>query len=139
MDEPPPIAGISHLSLSVRDLERSLAFYRDVLGLTVFVEPFDGQVFEGREVLLAAGRIVVGLQAHDANDANDFDPRRTGLDHLAFHLKSYEDLVTWAHRLTELGIDHSEIKTGGVFGHMIELRDPDGIQLELYTTKAPQS
>lgn len=130
--EPSPIAGISHVSLSVRDLDASLAFYRDGLGLATLTEPFEGVVFEGREAMLLAGRIALCLQEHAANQGEDFDPTRTGLDHLAFHLRSVEELERWDQRLTELGIDHSPVKPAGRFGSMIELRDPDGVQLELF-------
>ena len=127
------IKGITHLSLSVGDLDRSLDFYTRVLGLSVLAPPFDGEVFDGRQVLLVAGRIGIALQAHAANEGESFSPTRTGLDHLAFMVESVEELEAWAHRLDEEEIEHSEIKPAGAFGQMIELRDPDGIQLELHT------
>ena len=136
MAEPPAeIKGLSHISLSVADLDRSLSFYRDVLGLEVFVEPFDGTAFDGREALLLAGRVVVNLQAHAANDGSRFDPTRTGLDHLAFHVSNRAALEAWAARLDAYGIGHSEVKEGGGLGWMIEFRDPDGVQLEVFTTR----
>jgi len=131
----PAIKGVSHVSLSVSDLEQSLAFYRDVLGLAVLVEPFDGLVFEGREAMLLAGRIVLNLQAHAANDGSHFDPRRTGLDHLAFHVSDQVALTAFADRLNERGVEHSEVKRVPGYGWMIELCDPDGIQIELFTTR----
>jgi glyoxylase I family protein len=125
------IRGISHLSLSVRDLDASLDFYRRVLDLPVLSEPFVGSAFQGREALLLAGRVAVCLQEHAANDGAGFDPARTGLDHLAFHLPSLEALETWIRRLDDLGVDHSEPKRV-MFGTMIDFRDPDGIQVELF-------
>jgi glyoxylase I family protein len=129
---PEPVAGLSHVSLSVRDLDISLEFYRDVLGLEMFVEPFEGTAFHGREAMLRAGRIVLCLQAHRANDGSTFDPTRTGLDHLAFHLSTRDHLERWAQHLSELDIPHSPVKPAGRFGFMIELRDPDGTQIELF-------
>jgi glyoxylase I family protein len=73
------------------------------------------------------------LQEHGANDGESFDPTRTGLDHFAFFVGSIAGLETWGARLDEEGIAHSEIKPAGAFGQMIELRDPDEIQLELHT------
>lgn len=130
--QPEPIAGVSHVSLSVRDLDVSLEFYRDVLGLEVFVEPFDGTAFDGREAMLRAGRVVICLQAHRANDGATFTPTRTGLDHLAFHLSTRQQLEQWDRHLSDLDVAHSQIKPAGRFGFMIELRDPDNTQIELF-------
>jgi glyoxylase I family protein len=125
------IRGISHVSLSVRDLDRSLDFYKGVLDLPLLAEPFIGSAFAGREALVLAGKVAVCLQEHAANDGSVFDPVRTGLDHLAFHLPSIEALEAWITRLDELGITHSGAKEV-MFGTMIELRDPDGVQIELF-------
>ena len=50
------IKGLTHISLSVTDLDRSLTFSRDVLRLPVFAERFEGTAFDGEEVMLLAGR-----------------------------------------------------------------------------------
>ena len=133
MSDDSSLRGLTHVSLSVSDLERSFDFYQRVLGLPVLVPPFDGEVFEGREAMLTAGRIAICLQAHNANEGEAFDPTRTGLDHFAFYVGSTDELEEWSRRLDREGIEHSEIKPAGAFGSMIELRDPDGIQLELHT------
>jgi glyoxylase I family protein len=129
------IAGLSHVSISVSDLDASLAFYRDVLGLPVFVDTFEGFAFEGREVMFRTGSLVFNLQEHAGRTRGDsFDATRVGLDHLAFAVRSLKDLEAWADRLDAVGVVRSEIKDIG-FGHMIELRDPDGIQLELFSRR----
>ena len=129
---PSSLTRLTHLSLSVTDLDRSLAFYRDTLGLPVFVPPFDGEVFDGREALLLVGGMALNLQAHERTSGDGFDPTRTGLDHLAFSVPTTDDLQSWAQHLTSRGVAHSGIKPVPGYGVMIELRDPDGIQLELH-------
>jgi glyoxylase I family protein len=125
------IKGFTHVSLSVTDLDRSLAFYRDVLGLPVFVDRFDGSAFDGEEIMLLAGRTALCLQAHRETTGERFDPRRTGLDHVALAVESIEELGI-RRAAHERGIEHSGILPITRFGHFIELRDPDGIQVELH-------
>jgi glyoxylase I family protein len=135
MSTPDPIKGVSHVSLSVSDLDMSLTFYRDALRLPVLREPYEGTVFAGREAMLHAGRVVITLQAHTDNAGEAFDPTRTGLDHLAFHLSSRNDLEDWIEHLDRSQVLHSDVIEVTGYGWMIELRDPDGIQLELFATK----
>lgn len=132
----PRVAGFTHVSLSVSDLERSLAFYRDVLHLPVLREPFDGSVFDGREAMVLTGRSALCLQAHASNQGEAFDPRRTGLDHPAFRVGTVKELHDLVDRLDEAGVEHSGVKPLPGFGHFIEPRDPDGIQLELHAMPA---
>lgn len=127
-----PIRGFTHVSLSVSDLDRSVAFYRDVLGLPVFVDRYDGTAFRGEEVLLLAGRTALCLQAHDEHTGERFDPTRPGLDHVAFAVDSIAELEEFGRRLTEAGVDHGGVRELTRFGHFIEVRDPDGIQVELH-------
>jgi catechol 2,3-dioxygenase-like lactoylglutathione lyase family enzyme len=126
------IKGLTHVSLSVRDLDASLHFYRDVLGLGTLAEPYDGAVFDGREAMLLAGRIALCLQCHTANTGAAFDPLRSGLDHIALAVASREDLDAFAAYLTSNGIEHSGVKPLPGFGDFIELRDPDDILVELH-------
>jgi catechol 2,3-dioxygenase-like lactoylglutathione lyase family enzyme len=105
---------------------------RTVLGLPTFVERFAASAFDGEEVMLLAGRTALCLQAHKASSGERFDPCRAGLDHLAFAVESMDELEECAARLTEIGIEHSGIRPVTRFGHFIELRDPDGIQIELH-------
>ncbi len=129
------IKGVSHVSLSVTDLDRSLDFYRGILELDVLTEPFDGVAFEGREAILLAGRVAINLQEHAASGGSSFDPTRTGLDHLAFHVGDRQTLGDWIAKLDAAGLPHSGIKAVEGWGWMIELRDPDNIQLELFATR----
>jgi catechol 2,3-dioxygenase-like lactoylglutathione lyase family enzyme len=132
----PAIGGFSHVSLSVKDVDTSLRFYRDVLGLTVLAEPYDGTVFEGREAMLLTGRAALCLQAHDANGGDAFDPSQTGLDHIAFSIGSIDELHEFARYLDEQKVENSGVKPLPGFGDFIELRDPDGILVELHVLGA---
>ena len=129
---PPKISGFTHVSLSVSNLDRSLSFYRETLGLPFLAEPFDGVAFDGREAMLLAGRTALCLQEHAGRGDDAFDPMHAGLDHLALAVGSVDDLDRFARELDEAGISHSGVKPLPEFGHMIEVRDPDGILVELH-------
>lgn len=130
--DPPVIKGFTHVSLSVRDLDASLTFYRDILGLPVLAAPYEGDVFNGREAMVLAGRTALCLQCHSANIGNPFDPLQTGLDHIALAVASKQDLDAYAEHLTGAGVEHSGVKPLPGYGEFIELREPDGILVELH-------
>lgn len=132
----PAVSGFTHVSLSVSDLDASLRFYRDVLGLPVLADPYDGAVFDGRQAMVLAGRSALSLQCHRANTGSTFDPLQTGLDHLALAVASREELDSFAAHLDAEGMEHSGVKPLPGFGHFIELRDPDGILVELHAMPA---
>jgi glyoxylase I family protein len=76
--------------------------------------------------------MVLDLNQHANNSGETFDPTRTGLDHLAFNAASYEVLEALAARLDAYGVCHSRIALLEGIGETFDLRDPDGIQLELW-------
>lgn len=125
----PKHGGFSHVSLSVRDVAASSRWYTDVLGFAPFDEP-PGHGWTEVIMLHPTGAIV-GLQQHDANAGEAFDPVRTGADHLAFRVGSRAELDDWQQFLAERGVTHSPIADES-YGSVLCLRDPDGIQLELF-------
>ena len=128
----PGMRGITHLSLSVRDLERSAAFYREVLGLRVLVPPFERSGAYRETILALPDGTGLCLQEHAANDGSTFSESRTGLDHVAFSVPDRADLDRWGARLDALGLPY-DWQPDNAFGSMLVFRDPDHIQLELHT------
>lgn len=127
-----PVSGFTHVSISVSDLEASLRFYCDVLGLPVLAEPFEGTAFDGREAMVLVGRSALCLQCHSGSAGSSFDPLQTGLDHIALQVGSLDELHAFADHLTTVGTDHSGVQPLAGFGHLIAVRDPDGILVELH-------
>jgi glyoxylase I family protein len=126
----PDIVGVHHLSLSVSDLGRSTEWYRQVLGFDL-VAQVEGNGFS-RTRLRAAGRgLTLSLTAHHEPAADSFDERRPGMDHVAFQVAA-GGIDALKHRFEALGVVHSEVKTSAGGAAMITLRDPDGIQLEVF-------
>lgn len=130
----PSITGRLEIALTVRDPERSAAWYSELLGMSQQYDytSDDGQM---RYICLIEPRsdLVLCVVGHDANPGEEFSEFRTGLDHLEFVVERREELWEWADRLDEMGVKHSGVKeldyTPNV---MLTLRDPDNIQLEFF-------
>jgi len=125
-------AGIHHVAVNVRDLERSVQWYADVLGFAPLF-PYDTEDFD-RRILRHPSGVVIGLTRHRHPDADaEFSERRTGLDHLALGVDSMEALEQWAKKLEAAGVPHSGVTVTPATGSaLIAFRDPDNIALEFY-------
>jgi glyoxylase I family protein len=122
--------GLSHVSLTVRDMGSSAPWYEQLLGAQRLLEQDDGA--GNRFTVLAAGPLLLGLrQWADTPGADRFDHRRVGLDHVGFSCGGADEVDQWRARLDELGIGHSGLETSP-FGVHLNLRDPDGIALEFF-------
>ncbi len=126
------VIALGHAVLRVRDLERSLEFYRDTLGLKEVGR------YGNRMVFLSCGENHhdLGLQ-QIGKGAPDPDPAAVGLYHLAFKVgDDLRDLVEMKKRLETAGVrilgasDHTVSKS-------LYVMDPDGIEIELYTDEDP--
>jgi glyoxylase I family protein len=133
----PTFTGVHHVSLTVTDLEASIAWYQrvlrlDALGITV---PHYGRQETGYSVLLVDPRsgLLFGLHHNAANDGVPFDEARAGMDHVSFGVSGRAELDTWAAWFDEMGVEHSGIvdETDPITYSTIVFRDPDNIQLEL--------
>ena len=128
----PKTVGVHHLRLTVSDLERSLAFYTEVLGFELRMR------FGPDSVLLHDGTVGLGLNTpwHDISaEERRFDEARVGLDHVGFRVASPDDVRAAAEHLDAHGVAHSEVKPGRLPDSLLVVfRDPDNIQLEYYYT-----
>ena len=138
-DSAPGITGIHHISVTVRDLEASVAWSQRVFRADRVPMTFPHYEREdtGYGVLVVDQRsgLAIGLHTNTGNDGGEFDEARTGLDHVGFNVASRAELESWAAWLDELGVEHSDIRTGDQpfpFATLV-FRDPDNIQLELFT------
>lgn len=131
------IGGVHHLSLTVTDLEASIAWYVRVfqterIGVTV---PHYGAEHTGYSELLVEPHsgLIFGLHTNTGNGAEPFDEARTGLDHVSFAVAGREGLEAWVAWLDELGVPHTGIvdETEPITYSTVVFRDPDNIQLEL--------
>ncbi len=135
----PSITGRLEITLSVRDPERSAAWYSELLGMH---QTYDHTSDEGRMRYICLvepiSEFVLCLVGHAGNAGDAFSEYRTGLDHLEFVVDRRADLVEWAVRLDEIGVEHSGVKEFDYTRNsMLTFRDPDNIQLEFFWRAPP--
>jgi catechol 2,3-dioxygenase len=120
---------LGHLVLYVRNLQNSLKFYRDLLGLEVVAE-----VFAGKAAALTSGRTHHELLLIEVGDApGPMQGRRLGLYHIGWCIgDGDEELREMRQRCISSGVkiigmsDHT-------ITHSLYVLDPDGNENELYT------
>ncbi len=118
------VIGLDHVVLVVSDVERSVAWYRDTLGL----EPERLEQWRRGEVRFASLRV-------DATTIIDvFAGERTGtnVDHLSFVVAPEVDLRAIA-ASGDVDVDHEPFVIWGAQGNGLGMyvRDPDGNRVEL--------
>ncbi len=126
----PEFPTITHVALTVRDLEASVPWYTALFGAPPVLDEDTGPFRHA--VWLVGSQTLVGLhQFPDPADTGAFNERRVGLDHLAFACASRDELVAWQSRLEELGIAHGGV-VDAPYGSGLSFRDPDNIALEFF-------
>jgi len=133
---PVQVAGLDHVVLRVADLERSTAFYRDVLNCAV--EKWQPEL---GLLQLRAGSALIDLVTLDGPIGREggAGAAREGrnLDHLCLRLERFEEAELRAH-LAAFGVEAGRTadRYGAEgYGASIYIQDPDGNTIEL---KAPQ-
>lgn len=118
---------VGHVHLKVADIERSLTFYRDVLGFTVT------QRYGSQAAFLAAGGYHhhIGLNTWQSRGGSAPPPGTTGLFHVALVYPTHAALADALRRLLAAGIAIDGASDHGV-SEAIYLRDPDDNGIELY-------
>ena len=122
-----PNVGIGHVHLKVADLERSLRFYRDVLGFEVMVQ------IGGSAAFLSAGGYHhhLGLNTWESAGGKPPPPGTTGLYHAAIVYPTRAALADALRRLMAAGIPLDGASDHGV-SEALYLHDPDENGVELY-------
>jgi catechol 2,3-dioxygenase len=117
---------IGHVHLKVSDLERSVAFYRDVLG------------FELRATMPGAAFLAddgyhhhIGLNTWQSAGGDPPPPRTTGLFHLAILYPTREELAAALRRVLDAGVPLTGASDHGV-SEAIYFNDPDRNGIEIY-------
>jgi catechol 2,3-dioxygenase-like lactoylglutathione lyase family enzyme len=139
----------NHVGISVTDLDRSIAFYRDMFGMEPLTDPFpfSGDQFseimdipdaQGRMCMIAGGNLWLELFefANPAGKAKDpnYKVSDRGISHFGFNV---EDIAATYDKLKAAGVPvHGRLQTfmgGGM--RAAYCRDPDGNVFEIMQPK----
>lgn len=119
------IAGVHHIELTVKNINKSKKFYSELLGFKIVAEYPNFAMFFN-------GYFYLGLTDHKRQQKEKrFNERNVGMDHLSFHVTSKKDLEQALIYFDEEKIEHGEIKKLSNHLYVLAFRDPDNIQLEL--------
>lgn len=122
-----PGVTIGHVHLKVADLERAVAFYRDVLGFDLVTRYGVSAAF------LSAGGYHhhIGLNTWESEGGSPPPPGTTGLFHVAIRYPTRAALADALRRIRQADIRLDGASDHGV-SEALYLRDPDQNGLELY-------
>ncbi len=122
---------LGKVGLIVSDLQRSLDFYAEIIGLQILARSGNfAQLGVGEE-----NRILLELE--ERKGVRELTGKRLGLYHFALLLPSRADLGSFAEHLQVFGV------RAGMSDHLVSeafyLEDPDGLQVEVYADRSPEN
>jgi catechol 2,3-dioxygenase len=118
-------AGLTHIHLAVRDLQRAVAFYRDVFGMEVMPRGEEGMVF------LRTPGAADTLTLRQASSDEPVGQMGGGVDHFGFRLTDRGDLDAAVAAMVAAGgrlVERGEHVPGVGFAYV---EDPEGYVIEL--------
>jgi catechol 2,3-dioxygenase-like lactoylglutathione lyase family enzyme len=128
------LTGLHHVTLICRDLERTTAFYRDLLGLTLVAQEHNEDDPGARHFWFGDGDgtpgTLLSFLEYPALPQGVVGAGST--HHLALAVESAEEQVVWRDWLRSRGVDCTDVFDRGRF-RSIYLRDPDGHIIEIAT------
>ena len=122
------MTNLGHVVFYVRDLQRSIKFYTEVVGLSL-----EGTIFHSRAGLLTGGSTHHELLLIQVGDAEGpLQGKRIGLYHVGWKVgESMDALQQVYNRIKQLAYPIDGLSDHTI-SHSIYLRDPDGNEVELY-------
>lgn len=112
------IRSINHITLAVSDLEKSIVFYRDILGLSLVVKWKNGAYLNAGETWFALNR-----------DSTVLESKYIDYSHIAFTCSTAE---FQAHKTEILKFGTTEWSKNESEGDSFYFTDPDGHRLEIH-------
>ncbi len=126
-----PDTCVGHIHLRVSDLDRAVAFYRDVMGFTLT------QTYGRQAAFLSAGGYHhhIGLNTWESRGGPPPSKGSTGLYHVAFLYPDRPALAATLQRVLDAGVPIEGAADHGV-SEAVYFSDPDGNGIEIYRDRA---
>jgi glyoxylase I family protein len=120
-----------HVGMTCGDLDRTIAFYCGLLGLTVALRKKN----DGGEMAFldtGNGMLEIACPLADVSRSRDVPPHEAGMRHLTFAVDSVDAMIE---KLDSAGVEIVEPPRNAINTELIRrlafVRDPDGILVEL--------
>jgi len=131
-----PARGIQHVDLAVGDVERSVSFYREVLGPLGLEEKYRVPTYRGTEdvIYLEYGVQGFGLRPADGGVHRYYE---VGIEHLAFEVDTRDEVDEAYRRCVAAGgaiqspPEPHYVEDGDDYYAFFAF-DPDGIRIEVF-------
>jgi glyoxylase I family protein len=128
------IRGIHHITIIVADLQRAVAFYRDLLGLRIVKQTLNQDDPNARHFFFgdAEGSPGTVITCFEYPQMDEGAVGRGSTHHFALVVETEEELEAWRGYLGSRGVPCTEV-LDRVYFKSLYLRDPDGHIVELAT------
>lgn len=128
------LTGLHHVTAICRDLDRTTAFYRDVLGLALIEQGVNDDDPSTRHFWFgdeggAPGTLITFMEYPQLPDGV---VGAGSVHHVAFVVESADEQLAWRDYLRERGVDCTDVFDRGNF-RSIYVRDPDSNIVEIAT------
>ncbi|NGP46697.1 VOC family protein [Bacillaceae bacterium SIJ1] len=123
-----PVTNVSQVNLKIQDLERSIAFYTEVIGLNVLEQTSTSAILsaDGKTALVTIKQL---------DQVTPKQRRTTGLYHFALLLPKRADLANIVQHFRENGVQFGS--SDHLVSEALYLSDPDGNGIEIYADRDP--
>lgn len=122
------LKGVNHIAVIASDYDRSLRFYRDILGMSVISETYRAERQSMMTKLSLNGRYLIELFTFPNSPERPTNPEACGLRHLAFEVEDVDRVVNV---LDEQAYPHEELRAGDKDERLFFVKDPDGLPIEI--------
>ncbi len=127
------LRGVHHVTAISSDLERTIAFYRDTLGLPIVHDAPSDDDPDARHVWFGGGDGASYLSFMEYPSLPEGMVGTGSTHHFALRVATADEQEAWRDYLRARGVDCTDVLDRGSF-RSIYLRDPDGHVVEIATS-----